>query len=255
MGVSFLKSHEYSTNEKDKNEIIKENSNEIHQNDKIYTECNYTKFSSNNTLSKHASQISQLSVNCNSINERYDKFSWTKIYRSPVPKRSCQEKLHQNDSPSNTNVLSPDRDVKEDCENVIKITAQTSTESFVRPKWTNPVYSKILPNVLCPCCGGGEDHVEESRIPYNNKSDNSNSYESIDLKKNSTTDFPLNIDACLMSMIYLQRNPKQKVAEFYTKTIRTLLRNTWKQFLYTFMFKRNHGPNNTQSELISSTLL
>lgn len=257
MGVSFLKNNEYSDNEKDKNDITKENNNEIQRNDAIYKECSYPKCTRDKPLSKHA-QISQFPVNPSLISERYDKFSWTKIYRSPVPRRYCHDKLQLNEPTSNTNMLSdlsPIGHDKENRENTIKITAQTSTISFVSPKRKKSMCSKILPKFLCPCCSGGDDCIEESRMPYINKSANSNSYETIDLKPNSATDFSLNIDASLLSMIYLQRNSKHKIAEFYAKMIRTLLRNTWKQFLYAFLIKRNHDPSKTTSELINSTIL
>lgn len=257
MGVSFLKSNEYSDNEKDKNDIINENINGIHHNDNIYKECSYPKCTSKKALSKHA-QISQFPVHKSLMSERYDRFSWTKIYRSPVPRRLCHDKLQLDEPTSNTNVLSdlsPISNDKEDDANVIKITAQTSAISFVSPKRKKPMCSKILPKLMCPCCSGGDDCVEESRTPYINKSAKSNSYETIDLKPNSANDFSLNIDASLMSMIYLQRNSKHKMAESYAKMIKTVLRNTWKQFLYAFLFKRNHGPSKTTSELINSTLL
>lgn len=252
MGVSFLKSSEFSENKDSKSEIITKNVYNGYRNGAIYKECSYLKCVKNKPIIKD-SKIPKYPENGQVKSERYDKFSWTKIYRSPLPRRYSNNDKIMDQANSSIKISDTERNKGEHYANVLKVTAQTSMSSFIKPKSKKIKCSKILPKCFCPCCCGGEDRLQAFEIPYNNQS-TTDSYESIDLNRNSITSIPINIDASLMSMIYLQRNQEQRFAEIYTKILKSIVRNAYRNFLYIFASKTDASDKNCP-EFTNATVL
>lgn len=113
---------------------------------------------------------------------------------------------------------------------VMQVETLTSTPIM---KSTMPKCSRIMPKLLCPCICGGEDGAEN--MPYN-RQNATDSYESIELRTDSDKDLPpLNFDASLMSIIFLQKNLNQhKTPKMYPKIITGIIQNAYKNFIYIF---------------------
>lgn len=127
-----------------------------------------------NTTASKKNKTSLNPTNGNTSMTKCDKFSWTKIYRSPIlmPKRKSNEYITDYDnktiSNGSTSIAKP-QDKGEPLLNkstVIQVNTPTSFISVPKLKQKKLKRTKIIPKLLCPCiCGGGDD--EEDNMPYN----------------------------------------------------------------------------------------
>lgn len=232
--TSALESDHNKENYNDLNEICK---NSVYRNGMVYKECSYRLSNTCNKVKK----VNKLKVkpptkvpSNTSIN---NKFSWTKVYKSPTAKRQIDEK-HKNivivnnvAEIQNTKLIDNEEvvETKMDEHDLVEVIAQaasTSVTSFPKPALRKPTWLKYnyLPRLLCPCCcGGGEDNMETNQSA-------AESYETINLKPNSNIYLPtVDLDPSLISIIQLHGHLKaRKTPKLYASIIKVLLRNTYK---------------------------
>lgn len=241
MGVSCTASSiEYPNFAKGKTQhnCLKElSTNALYRSKSVYKECCYpglptkckTKVTKSFAPTKQPKEPVTRKINS-------DNFFWSKVYKSPTVNREVEYRndIVKDDSllPTDLSFLFPVQLENDNVSNVAPSRAVgTSVSSFIRPSVNkrSKLWSRFTtPWVLCPCCTGGDDAVEE----HNNYcyGTTANSYESIELKTDSNDILrSLDLDPSIMSIIRLHRNLQaKKTPRIYAKIVKVMLHNTYK---------------------------
>lgn len=233
MGVSFTDSYEVNNKNKQYSDIKNIKLNANYRNDEVYQECSYQ----TPTLKslKNVKDVSDLVGVHNNIHHKTNmEQSWSKVYKSPPPKRhSPQLEVGVNviNSLSNLNNLT-EIEYKRTKINEVAVSPRTSmtcvkttdNDRVQKSRWNKITFPKFV----CPCCTGGDDDVEN----LNNQRPTT-SYESIDLKVGSDSEmFSINLDPSLMSIIRLQKHLKaRRTPNTCGKLVKVLLQNTFKNII------------------------
>lgn len=240
MGVSFLQTIE-NIEAACKLEKISQDHYTGYRNDAVYKECSFPiqkSKKSNKKLNKRDATNEKIQKNKPTTN--FDKFSWTKIYRSPIPVRSQRNSVIElNELKS---AIKQNQEV-ELFDTNIKLNQNTTQTYLSRPleerssiRLQHSICSKLGPKLLCPCCCGGDDKMESCDMPYNRQT-TSDSYESIDLTNNSNTFIPINLDASLVSILCFRKLSRQKNKSMYIKMALAVIRNSYKNIICMFNLK------------------
>lgn len=235
MGVSFLQNIDSSIINDNHSEKLSEIRICDNKNDAVYKECSLPKYTN-----KRRTKIPRKTLkvtNRNVTTKSYDKFSWTKIYRSPIP-TPCNESRKELNRTASPAILPPnsEKNIDENKTSIIDVTTQTSLQTLPILSNTiqnNRLCSKITPKLLCPCCCGGDDQIQTYDQSYSYQQA-AGSFE--DIKLNRLT----NVSTSRTSILFLQRQylERPKNTMMFSKILTTVVRNTFKNLITVFNFKK-----------------
>ncbi|CAH2094515.1 unnamed protein product [Euphydryas editha] len=234
MGVPFLHNIDSSMFKDNHGEKLAEIEICDYKNDVVYRECSLPKVT-NKLRTKTSRKVLKVTKR-NVKTESYDKFSWTKVYRSPIPMRSNEDKKELNKIAS-TAVLpsNSEKNIDKNSVCIIQVTTQTSMQTL--PILSSSIQntrlcSKIKPKLLCPCCCGGDDQIQTYDQPYRCQQA-TDSFESIKLNT------PTTVSASFTSILSLQRRLKRtKNTVMFSRILTRIVRNTFNNFITKFNFKK-----------------
>lgn len=228
------------------------------KNDSVYKECCYPIKELKQKQHQRKDNISKIFKNDQIIknmnNTKLDNnFLWTKVYRSPVPNKQIDEPQNGIDSICESLISRQSNKASKTVKTLHDtfpqlFETQASIASIVNTRTTmsqsasskKNLFNKLSTKVLCPCCTGGDDGIENAREFYD-RHNATNSYETIDLSKPSdyNVEGSIKMDTSRISTENLHKEglSDKRKCNNYQKVFKAIASNTYKNLISLFHAK------------------